>query len=458
MEKNTTKPSGWWTTHPTLLTGSVHGLFDSNEDGLGDFEGIRQKLDYFLDMGISGYRFQHVGAYGDDYNWQGLVQQDWYNVDPHYGTMEDFDRLMKDCNEKDVKIMMMAVPEYLGWHHPDYLAAREAKKIGLDDPRVKWFLWNDDGTVYTCWDRPGPDVSNPEYMDAFLRHIAFWMDKGVVGWDADAVGTWHNLNSEILRRFNEFIIKRGGLVTAENMVLNRDLTKYSGYNAGTGYLRHEFYNEIQAIMQHKADFIRDALKVRKELISYGMFPYQQFGDQTYSTIMNSWASQRVEMFKLQVAFNAVLPDQVWILANVLTYTNRFSIDKEMLPHNRGWGAIDWEAVYEQEKNPDSPYSHVRRMFSLRSQNKELAIGEIEELRTNSPEDVFAAIRVSEDGEERALVIFNFSDKPNEVVVQFDDSTIKSIRNYLNGERIDVVNTSLRIKMYPFGYKFYKILK
>jgi len=76
MEKKKTKPSGWWTSHPTLLTVSVHGTCDSNGDDLGDFEGLRQKLDYFLDMGISGYRFQHIGVYGDDYKWSGLVQQD----------------------------------------------------------------------------------------------------------------------------------------------------------------------------------------------------------------------------------------------------------------------------------------------------------------------------------------------------------------------------------------------
>jgi hypothetical protein len=86
------KPSGWWTTHPTLLTASVHGLVDGNGDGLGDFEGLRGKLDFFLEMGISGFRLQHVGLYGDDYKWSGLVQQDWYDVDPHYGTW----RTLKD--------------------------------------------------------------------------------------------------------------------------------------------------------------------------------------------------------------------------------------------------------------------------------------------------------------------------------------------------------------------------
>ena len=78
----------------------------------------------------------HVGLYGDDYKWTGLVQQDWYKTDPHYGTMEEFDQLMQACKENDFKIVLMTVPEYVGWHHPDYLAALDAKEKGIDDPRI----------------------------------------------------------------------------------------------------------------------------------------------------------------------------------------------------------------------------------------------------------------------------------------------------------------------------------
>ena len=87
------KPSGWWTTHPTILTVTVAGCWDSNGDGIGDFEGIRRHLDELIDMGITGLRFQHVTRFDDDFEWYGLVAQDWFDVDPVYGTIADFDRL-----------------------------------------------------------------------------------------------------------------------------------------------------------------------------------------------------------------------------------------------------------------------------------------------------------------------------------------------------------------------------
>lgn len=453
MTERPAKPQGWWTTHPTMLSGCVHGTSEGTGDGLGDFEGIRRKLDFYLAAGISGFRLQHVGAYGDDYKWSGLVQQDWFDVDPHYGTMEDFRRLMADCREKDVRIILMAVPEYVGWHHPDYRAARQARDKGIEDPRVRWFEWKDDGGVLTCWDRPGCDVSSPGYMEAFLKHIGFWMDEGISGWDVDAVGTWHHLNLEALRKLTAYVVGRGGLVTAENMVLLHDITKQGGFNAGTGYLRHEFYSELKAMTEHRADYIREALKVRRDLIDLGMFPYQQFGDQSYSLLTSHWWCHIHEMFKLQIAFNAVLPDQVWILGNALTFSDT---TRKLEGARYHYGGIDWTGIREQEKNPDSIFSCVRRMFRLRAQHKELAIGDIEEVPTNCGQDVFAAIRTSEDLEARALVVFSFSESYRDVVVNLAGREPAGLVNYLSGERLACWNGSVRLPLHPYGFKLLRM--
>lgn len=69
----------------------------------------------------------------------------------------------------------------------------------------------------------------------------------------------------------------------------------------------------------------------------------------------------------------------------MTFTDRPAIQKPS-PTNTGWGSVDWEALYEQEKNTDSPFSHIKRMFSLRAKNKELVIGNMEEVGTNHSED------------------------------------------------------------------------
>ena len=257
------KPRGWWTTHPTILTVTVAGCWDSNGDGIGDFEGIRHHLDDLIDMGITGLRFQHVTRFDDDFEWYGLVAQDWFDVDPVYGTMADFDRLMADCRARDFAIMVMAVPEYLGWRHPDYLAARDARAAGSDDPRIGWFGWEDDGSVALTWNHPGPDLANPAYVDAYLKHVAFWMDKGIAGWDVDAPNTWRNLNVGALRAITGAIKERGGFVTSENWALDHDMIRQGQFNAGTGVHRTELYSELAAMRDGDAEHIRRGMARRR---------------------------------------------------------------------------------------------------------------------------------------------------------------------------------------------------
>ena len=448
------KPSGWWSNHPTILTVTVAGCWDSNGDGIGDFEGIRRHLDYLIDMGISGLRFQHVTRFEDDFEWFGLVAQDWFDVDPVYGTMADFDRLMADCRARDFALMVMAVPEYLGWRHPDFLAAKEARAAGRADPRVDWFRWEDDGSVALTWSRPGPDLANRAYVDAYLRHVGFWMDKGIVGWDVDAPTTWRNFNVDAVRTITRFIKARGGFVTSENLALEHDIIRQGEFNAGTGYNRTELYNELQAMLDGNADHVRRGLARRRQLIEQGMFPYQQFGDESYEQYSGKNLPWKVQMFRLQVAFNAALPDQVWAFANAISFPTRPLAPLPALDCVC-WGQLDLPKIERQQADPDSPYRFFQRMMALRAQEKALGIGDMRELPTDRRRPVFAALRTSEDGTERAVVVFNFGVQPCRVQVQVGEG-IGTLRNYLSGDVVRVGGGALTADLGRYGFKLFRV--
>jgi len=316
--------------------------------------------------------------------------------------------------------------------------------------------------VLTCWDRPAPDTSNPHFMDAFLKHIAFWMDQGVAGWDLDAVHTWLNIKLENVRRVNAYIISRGGMAAPECAVLENPILKNGGYNVANPKSRQNFYNELKAIVEGRADYIREGLKLRKELIENGLFPYQQFGIGTRKTLYSRPFHFKLEMFKQQVAFNAVLPDQVWLCANALTFDEAVDMSTSAFitprPHDNIGPAVNWQAVEAQKDDPASPFSHMRRMFTLRAKEKALGIGEMEEVRTDSPEDVFAAIRVSEDETQRALVVFNFTERFKRVAVSLRDTGVNTLQNYLNGETVAVSGETFSVDITLFGYKLYKIVE
>ena len=453
-----TKPTGWWTTHPTMLTITVAGSWDSNGDGIGDFEGIRQHLDDLEAMGVSGLRLQQVTRFDDDYEFNGLVSQDWFDVDPLYGTMADFDRLMAECRERDIAIIVMAVPEYLGWHHPDYLAAKKAREEGVDDPRVGWFGWEDDGTVELTWDHPGPDAANPAYVEAYLEHVRFWMDKGIVGWDVDSIESWKNLNVDALRAITGNVVKRGGFITAEHSSLEHDITRWGGFNAGTGIRRDRLYRELEAMLEGDADYIRRGLAQRRQLIEHGMFPFQQFGNRMFERYRGLYMRQ---MFRLQVAFNAALPDQVWVVAGILAYPRAQRTPLPAPLDVSFWGirvvnrGLDHAEIERQESDPSSPYRFFKRMFALRASEPALGIGELDELPTDTWQTVFAGLRTSEDGTQRAVTMFNFSEEPCRVVVTVGEG-IGTLRNYLSGEVVPVEGDTLTVELGRYGFKLFEV--
>ena len=452
------KPKGWWTTHPTILSVTVAGSWDSNGDGIGDFEGIRQNLDDLQAMGMTGLRLHQVTRFGDDYEFNGLVSQDWFDTDPLFGTMDDFNRLMAECHKRDIPIIVMAVPEYLGWHHPIYLAAKQARNEGMDDPRIDWFGWDDDGSVELTWDHPAPDAGNQEYVEAFCEYIGFWMDKGIVGWDVDSIESWKNVNVKALRAITDLVKSRGGFITAEHSSLAHNITRCGGFNAGTGIRRDRLYGELEAMLEQNADHIRRGLAIRQQLIEHNIFPFQQFGRRMFERYRGLFMRQ---MFRLQGAFQATLPVQVWVDASVITYPRKLSkplptplrtpLDIDL----KFWG-LDHAEMSRQGSDPSSPFSFVKRMFVLRSQEEALGIGDLSELPTDKRQTVFAGLRTSERGTKRAVTVFNFDEEPcqTEVIV---GENIRILRNYLCGEVIHVNNGILQVQLNRYGFKILEVM-
>ena len=163
----------------------------------------------------------------------------------------------------------------------------------------------------------------------------------------------------------------------------------------------------------------------------------------------------VQIFRLQVAFNAALPDQVWVLANAIAFPTRplqtlRSLDCVC------WGQLDLPEIARQDADPYSPYRFFKRMMALRAREKALEIGDMQELSTDSRRSVFAALRTSEDGTERAATVFSFDAEPRRVQVELG-AGIGSLRNYLSGEVVRVSGESLSLDLGRYGFKLVRVI-
>jgi glycosidase len=199
-------PSPWW------QRGVVYQVYprsfqDSNGDGVGDLAGITARLDHLVWLGVDALWISPF--YPSPMKDFGYDVSDYTGVDPVFGTLADFDRLLAAAHERGLKVIVDWVPNHSSDQHPWFQASRSSRS----DPRRDWYVWRDPkpdgsppnnwlshfgGPAWTLDPRTGqyylhsflreqPDLNwrNPELRRAMLDTLRFWLDRGVDGFRID---------------------------------------------------------------------------------------------------------------------------------------------------------------------------------------------------------------------------------------------------------------------------------
>lgn len=176
-------------------------FFDSNGDGIGDLQGIIQKLDYIKDLGfdtiwISPFYTSPQEDFGYDI-------ADYTNIAPEYGTMQDAEELIAACHQRNLKVVFDMVMNHTSDQHPWFLESKSSR----DNPKADWYIWRDKpnnwksivgpkGWQY-CAERnqyyfasflpfqPDLNYRNPEVKQTMFDICRFWLKKGVDGFRLD---------------------------------------------------------------------------------------------------------------------------------------------------------------------------------------------------------------------------------------------------------------------------------
>lgn len=189
---------------------------DSNSDGIGDLQGITERLDYISGLGVDAIWISpFFKSPQKDF---GYDVSDYCDINPDYGTLDDFDALIAKAHDLGLKVMIDIVPAHCSDQHPWFEESRQSR----DNPKADWFHWvdpNDDGTVPTNWlsffggaawsweprrrqyylhnflsSQPNLNHANDEVRTALTDVARFWFDRGVDGFRLDAV---HTINGDI---------------------------------------------------------------------------------------------------------------------------------------------------------------------------------------------------------------------------------------------------------------------
>ncbi|MHB0705163.1 alpha-amylase family protein [Roseomonas mucosa] len=251
-----------WYKNAVIYCLSVGTYMDANGDGVGDFEGLTRRLDYLQGLGITTvWLMPFQPSPGRD---NGYDIQDYYGVDPRYGTLGDFVEFTHACRQRGMRVIIDLVVNHTSDQHPWFQSARQ----NPDSPYRDWYVWADrkpahadQGVVFpgvqdSTWSRdpvakswyfhrfyefqPDLNTANPHVQAEILKIMGFWLQLGVSGFRMDAVpfviakkgpGVTRPVEQyDMLRSFREFLQWRRGdaIILAEANVLPKADLQYFG--------------------------------------------------------------------------------------------------------------------------------------------------------------------------------------------------------------------------------------
>lgn len=207
MEKGMTQQQ--WYKGAVIYQVYPRSFQDSNNDGIGDLQGIINRIDYIKSLGvdaiwISPFFKSPMKDFGYDIS-------DYRDIDPLFGDLTDFDELIKQAHNRNIKIIIDQVLSHTSDQHDWFIQSRE----NSSNDKADWYVWadaKDDGTAPNNWlsifgggawqweprrgqyylhnfltEQPDLNFHNPEVRKAVLDNVEFWLKKGVDGFRLDAI-------------------------------------------------------------------------------------------------------------------------------------------------------------------------------------------------------------------------------------------------------------------------------
>ncbi|MGC1979232.1 MAG: alpha-amylase family glycosyl hydrolase, partial [Pseudolabrys sp.] len=208
----------WW-KHGVVYQIYPRSFQDTDRDGVGDLKGISERLEYLEWLGVDAIWISPV--YPSPMADFGYDVSDYCNIDPLFGSLEEFDRLVAGAHARKIKVVLDFVPNHTSERHPWFLESR-ASRI---NPKRDWYIWRDggpDGSPPNNWlsqfggpawtreartgqyylhsflpEQPDLNWRNPAVRTAMYDVLRFWLDRGVDGFRVDVI--WLLIKDAALR-------------------------------------------------------------------------------------------------------------------------------------------------------------------------------------------------------------------------------------------------------------------
>lgn len=447
----------------------VNSFCDSNGDEVGDLQGIISQLDYLNDgdpnsgddLGIDGIWLTPIMPSKSYHKYD---VENYYDIDPEFGTLEDFDELIEECNKRGINVIIDLVLNHISSQNPLFTQAVEEVSEGKLDGNAEYFeihksSYFDSGTPtisladgYQCEanfssEMPEWNLNSEKTREEFTKIAKFWLDRGVAGFRLDACKFYGNKSTdgtEFLQWFYDTCkeMKSDVYMVGENWSDDSDIQELykSGVDSqfafkfaqSSGLFVENIVTQNGAAIVKKVMNYDKKMKESNENAINALF----LSNHDQVRIANSLEAQGLSYEKLAAALYMLFPGNSFIYygeeigikapntTNDAAYRTAMIFDTDDMPDifvngiGNEFDEPTGGGVKQQLEDKDSLLNYYRRIITIKNQNPELARGTITGMESFGSNNI-GAYYVEYEGS-KLMVIHNFSAKESKTLAITDD--------------------------------------
>jgi len=431
----------WWRT-AVFYEIFVRSYYDTDGNGIGDFNGITAKLDYLQDLGIDAIWLMPIHP---SPSYHGYDVLNYYNVNPDYGSMADFKNLLAEAHKRDIRIIIDLVINHTSSQHPWF---RDAD-ANLDSAYRNFYVWSDspgagnwhqgqNGYYYGFFWSGMPDLNytNPAVTEAIFKINDFWLNEiGVDGFRLDAVKHLIEEDGKLENTPATHAWLREYYQTYK-AVNPQAYTIGEVYGAGSSVIKQYTGTELDHIFNFEmSSGIVNSINGGSNtgITSAFKFAFMDTPDFNYATFLTNHDQNRVmsvfngniDKAKTAATLLLTMPGTPYLyFGEEIGMTGKKPDEDIRVPmqwsnaENAGFtSGVPWRAInsdYEtvnvdlQLKDPDSLLNHYKTLIQLRKTHSALLNGNAVLVKTGSTA-VYALLRSY--GDEHILILANLTDEP-----------------------------------------------
>ena len=442
--------SPWW-QNTVFYEIFVRSFYDSNGDGIGDFNGLTQKLDYLndgnpnthTDLGITGIWLMPIHP---SPSYHGYDVTNYYTVNPDYGTMDDFKRFLTEAHRRGIRVIIDLVLNHTSNQHPffkDALSSPQSKYrdwylFSDTDQGIGWYPLQGGGYYYGFFCDCMPDLNyrNPDVTAQMENVVRFWLnDVGVDGFRLDAINHLieEGNKTENTPATHEWL---KGFYTAYKADNPQAYTVGEVYGAGAALVKSYTGDQMDQAFNFEmaSGFVNSAQGGSNPAVNSAMqFALHDMPSFDFATFLTNHDQNRVmstlngnvDKAKVAAALMLTSPgtpfiyygEEIGMLGEKPDEDIRLPMQWSDAANAGFTTGQPWrppEANYPQAnvaaetENPDSLLSYYRMLIALRDEHSALRSNQIWLFNSTSP-GVFASLR--SDSKEKLIILVNLSSKP-----------------------------------------------